>query len=263
MFQRQRPRSAIQAATEPEVLIYDEIGFFGIMAKDLVPEIKALQADTIHVRLNSPGGDVPDGVAIYNALRAHSARIVVHVDALAASIASLIAMAGDEILMAANAFLMIHNVWGITIGNAADHRAMATVLDKMDQEILLSAYRNQTGASEEQVKRWMAAETWFSAGEAEQAGFIDAVEDPAGVSASFDLTVFQHVPAALAHSQREVPDVRSLERVLREAGLSRMAAKAVLAKGYGAIADDPAPPREAAGADLLASSQQLLSSLRA
>jgi ATP-dependent Clp protease, protease subunit len=231
---------AEDSSSSAEVLLYDEIGFFGIEARTLVPELKALDVDELHVRINSPGGSVFDGVAIANALREHKARVIVHVDGLAASIASVIAMAGDDVRMAENAFLMIHEPWNVSIGNADALRKDAEILDKIG-ETLIATYVARTDADESEVRAWMKDETWFTAAEAKAAGFIDAVVSGAGVRAAFDLSAFAKVPAALAE-EPAVPAKRDLERALRDAGLSRSAAKAILAGGYAALET----PREAA-----------------
>mgnify|MGYP001582012276 CR=1 FL=1 len=126
-----RPRASVRAAADnsAEIFIYDFIDDWGVKAADLVPQIAALKVDLITVRINSPGGNVFDGVAIYNALRQHSARVVVQIDAMAASIATLIALGGDELRMASNALFMIHDPSAITMGTATDHRKTADLLD--------------------------------------------------------------------------------------------------------------------------------------
>jgi ATP-dependent protease ClpP protease subunit len=117
-------------ANSATIHVYDEIGYFGVTASDFVNEVKALQVDSITLHVNSPGGEVFDGIAIYNALRNHPANVTVIVDALAASIASVIAMAGDTVIMEPTAQLMIHDGHGICVGNAADMHATADLLDK-------------------------------------------------------------------------------------------------------------------------------------
>jgi ATP-dependent Clp protease protease subunit len=239
---RSRPGYRINAAAdgEADVLLYDEIGFWGIQAKPFIQELQALDVETIHLRINSPGGSVFDGIAIANALRQLEAKVITHVDALAASIASVIALAGDEVHMADNAFLMIHEAWTISIGNATQLRADAALLDKIGGSII-DAYVKKTGASIDQVKAWMAAETWFSAQEAKDEGFIDAIEGQSDAEASFDLSVFNHAPAALVRREESEPGARELERALRDAGCSRAVAKAILAGGLKAAtppADD-------------------------
>lgn len=261
-----RPRSAVpltRAAAEPELMLYDEIGFWGIRAAEFIKALKATAGERIHLRINSPGGDVTEGVAIFNALRAHPATIVVHIDAIAASIASLIALAGDEVRIADNAFLMVHNAWGMTIGNAADHQKTGAILDKMDTQTLVKAYVAKTGRDEAEVRDWMAAETWFTAAEAVDAGLADTIEGALEVEASFDLSVYGRVPAPLLAAQ--VPDfheIRTLESALRDAGLSnnvaKVTAKVILTEGY---TKPRSLQREAGDAELLAASQRLLSSL--
>lgn len=188
-------------ADEAELLIYNEIGrgFFGdgVAAEDLVKELAAIRAKVINVRINSNGGSVFEGLAIYNALIRHPARVVTHVDGIAASIASVLALAGAEVRIAKNAFMMIHNPHGMAMGNAADMRKMAETLETVGGS-LLGIYRGRTGKSEAEVQAWMDAETWFNATDAKEAGFVDVVTKDQAVAASFDLSAFQHVPADVA-----------------------------------------------------------------
>jgi ATP-dependent Clp protease, protease subunit len=222
------------AGDEVEILLYDEIGFWGIRAIDFVRELKGITAAKLKVRINSPGGDVPDAVAIYNALRNYQGTVTTQIDALAASAASLIALAGKEVRMASNALLMIHDPWGITIGNATDHRKMADLLDKVSDSNLVKTYAAKTGGDEDQVRAWMAEETWFTADEAKDEGFVDVVDDANPAKASYDTERFhfRHAPAALAGGTKE-PNIRDVERALREAGMShsqaKVAARAALA----------------------------------
>lgn len=188
-----------------DVLLYDAIGGWdGILAKDFVPQLNAIKAATIHVRVNSPGGDVFEGITIANALKAHPANVVVHIDGLAASIASIIALAGDEVRMAENAFLMIHNPWTFAIGNAADFRKTADTLDTI-AGALIDTYVKKTGAPRADVIAWMDEETWLNAEDALAEGFVDAVDsaDAEGeaIAARFDLSVFAKTPAEL-HERR-------------------------------------------------------------
>lgn len=225
---RQAAYAAVRGAETAELRIYDEIGFWGVQARDVLRDLDAIDAAEIHVRLNSPGGDVFDGQAIYTALREHPARIVVHVDALAASIASLIAMAGDELRMARGSFLMVHHPWNITVGNAAEHRRTADLLDRIGEEVLVRAYMERSGASREQVVAWMDDETWFTPEEARAAGLADAEEHPAAsLRSAFDLSIYQKVPAALRG--RTAQGKRDAEGILREAGFSRTEAKRAIA----------------------------------
>lgn len=162
-----------------ELMIYDEIGFDwwtgeGMTAARFSEELAAIgKADTINVRINSPGGDVFDGLAIYNQLRRHSAKIVVDVDGVAASIASVIAMAGQEVRMGQSAMMMIHNAMGGVMGNAQDMLEFAEVLQKIDGE-LAETYADKSGRDVAEFRDLMDKETWLSADEAIELGMADS-----------------------------------------------------------------------------------------
>jgi ATP-dependent Clp protease protease subunit len=181
-----------------EIVIYDEIGAFGIAAKRFLDELKALgPVAELTVRINSPGGSVFEGVAIYNALKRHDAAITVWVDGIAASIASMIAMAGDEVVMPENSMLMLHDPSGLVMGTSTDMRAMADALDRMKAG-MVAAYRDKSGRDETEIDALMAAETWLSAHEALELGLADGVEQPVRMAARFDLSRFRNPPAQLA-----------------------------------------------------------------
>lgn len=206
-------RAAAGNAEVTEILIYDEIGFWGIMAADFVRDLQMVTTPKILVRLNSPGGDVFDGLAIFNALVAHPAEVQVHIDGLAASMASVIMLAGDTVTAAESAFVMIHNPWSIVIGDAAEMRQMADLLDKVGGQIV-SLYAGNTGKDIAAIADWMSAETWFTAAEAKSAGFVDDVRDeplaaptPSTAASAagrrerlraFDLTAFRNPPKLTA-----------------------------------------------------------------
>ena len=181
-----------------EIVIYDEIGAFGIPAKRFLDELKALgPVLEPTVRINSPGGSVFDGVAIYNALKRHDAAITVWVDGIAASIASMIAMAGDEVVMPENAMLVLHDPSGLVAGTAADMRATAEALDRMKAG-MVAAYREKSGREDTEIEALMQAETWLSAEEAVALGLADRVEIPVRMAAHFDLSGFRNTPPQLA-----------------------------------------------------------------
>jgi ATP-dependent protease ClpP protease subunit len=197
--------------------IYGAIGgYWGdVAASDIVPALRATVADTINVYINSPGGDVYDGIAIRNALRQHSARIVVTVDGLAASAASFIAVAGDEVIMGSNAELMIHDAWTIAIGNAEDFRLVAGDLDRISQNIA-TMYADKAGGTADEYRALMKAETWYSADDAVAAGLADRVDTDAQSSvisiANARLTNTQRdaapaplAPAAMAQPRKDTP----------------------------------------------------------
>jgi ATP-dependent Clp endopeptidase proteolytic subunit ClpP len=180
-----------------EIVIYDEIGAFGIPAKAFLDELKALgPVANLTVRINSPGGSVFDGVAIYNALKRHYAAITVWIDGIAASIASMIAMAGDEIVMPENAMLMLHDPSGLVMGTASDMRGMAEALDRMKAG-MVAAYRDKSSRDDAEIEALMAAETWLSAKEALELGLADRVEEPVRMAAHFDLSRFRNPPLQL------------------------------------------------------------------
>lgn len=157
---------------EAEIFIYDEIGYYGCSAQDFAAALSEIKANTINVRINSPGGSVFDGMAIYRALERHPAKIVVHVDGWAASIASVIMCAGDVIKIAENAYVMIHRPWSFAIGTAEDMRAEADVLDGL-QDSILEIYVARTEGDAKAINKQIEAETWFKGQEAVDAGFAD------------------------------------------------------------------------------------------
>ena len=165
--------TAAEGETSAEISIYDAIGSFDVNAKQFVDELKDINAEVINLRINSPGGSVIDGNAMFNALQRHPAKVITHIDGLAASMASVIAMAGDEVHMADNALLMIHNPWTFSMGDADELRADADLLDKMSASILSSYGRSQYEVDE--LKNLMDEETWFTAQEAFDAGFVDHI----------------------------------------------------------------------------------------
>lgn len=186
-----------------EVLIYDEIdSWFGVSAEQLARDISALDPQrALTVRINSPGGNVYDGVAILNALRGHPGTVTVVVDGLAASAASVIAMGGDEIVMNRNSEMMLHNGSALVVGGSEDMRKMADRLEQVNAN-LASIYAERCGGTPEEWRAIMAAETWYSAEEAVAAGLADRVEagsqDARAIAAKFDLSAFAHAGRANA-----------------------------------------------------------------
>lgn len=244
-----------------EVFIYDEISMWGINAKQFAEDMKAIEAKTINLHINSPGGSVFEGTTIYNVLKNHSAKIVTYIDGLAASIASIIALAGDEVIMAENAFMMIHDPWTFSMGDASQLRKDAAILDKIGS-MLVQTYANVTHKPENIIKDWMAAETWFSADEALDVGLITSVTKASDANAKvFDLSVFAHVPDGLKDTPQagEKPTVRDVERILRDAGFSRTEAKdiAIAAKGTTALTEQ----RDAGTEELVLIGSELLASV--
>ncbi|WBT60644.1 ClpP-like prohead protease/major capsid protein fusion protein [Kosakonia oryzendophytica] len=161
--------------SEADIFIYDEIGYWGVTARQFVNDLKAL-GDITHINLhiNSPGGDVFDGIAIFNALKHHGAAITVHIDGLAASMASVIAMVGNPVIMPENTMMMIHKPWGFAGGDANDMRDYADLLDKVES-VLIPAYAQKTGKTAEEIAALLEDETWMDGAECLALGFADQV----------------------------------------------------------------------------------------
>jgi ATP-dependent protease ClpP protease subunit len=208
-------RADAESASVAELLIYDVIGsdFWGdgVDAKGVV-NFLAEQDDAaeIHVRINSPGGAAFEATAIYNALARDPRRVVVYIDGLAASAASLVAMAGDQIRMAKNALMMIHGATGITIGTASDHESMVEVLHKVDGT-MAKTYADRSGLGQPDVESLMEAETWMDAAEAEAHGFADIVDEAKHLEASWGrrgqqvVASFRKAPQHLSPAPQQRP----------------------------------------------------------
>ena len=219
------------------IRLYDPVdswgGPFGVSAKEFVDTLDALPEETEEIRLliNCPGGEVWEGMAIYNSLRSHKARVVTVVEGLAASAASFIAMAGDEVIMRPASELMIHDAWIVGIGNADGLREIA---DRIDAETMLIAgiYAEKAGTAVDMWREAMRAETWFSPSEAVEAGLVDRVESgvpsPAASANRFNLASFNYAgrrdapaPAvqtssALAEDNRKESSMADLMNELRQ-----------------------------------------------
>ncbi len=156
-----------------DIYIYEEIGYWGVTARQFASSLKALgDIDHINLRIHSPGGDVFEGIAIYNLLNSHPASKTVYIDGLAASMASVIAMVGNPVIMPENAMMMIHKPWGITGGDANDMRDYADLLDKVEG-VLIPSYAKKTGKTPEELAVMLGEETWLTAQECVEHGFAD------------------------------------------------------------------------------------------
>jgi len=231
-----------------EIWIYEMIGedFWtggGVTAKNFQKELSAIKASQIDLHINSPGGEVFEGIAIYNLIKQHPAQVTTYIDGLAASIASVIALAGDTIYMAENALMMIHNPYGMVMGMAEDMRKMADRLDIV-RDSISKAYISKTGKKEEEINALMESETWMDAEEAMELGFIDDITEKMDMAACAKFVPvmakagFKHIPAFAA---------KDAEKALRDAGFSRKEAKKILAKGLSEglrDADPEDPPAE-------------------
>lgn len=174
-----KPRAAIVAAANDtaDLYLYGSIGgWFGKTAEDIVNELRSLSVARLRVHINSRGGDVFDGLAIYNSLREYDAIVETHIEGVAASIASIIALAGDPVVMYPASLFMIHEPHAIAFGTAADMRSMATLLDTATG-VLADVYVANSTQKKAQIRSWMSEEKWFKASEAKDAGFVDEVPD--------------------------------------------------------------------------------------
>ncbi|MEO0797516.1 MAG: head maturation protease, ClpP-related [Verrucomicrobiota bacterium] len=172
-----------------EIHIFDEIGFWGISARDFISEIGNLDAEEIALHINSPGGSVFDGVAIQNVLKHHRAHVTTYIDGIAASIASIIALSGDDIKIADNGYVMIHDPSSLAFGTKEDMLKEAEVLDKL-AEGLANDYATKMGITPQEARNLMKAETWWLGQEAVDAGFADSVFTGTKAAANFDLNRF-------------------------------------------------------------------------
>ncbi|MEY5019063.1 MAG: hypothetical protein RLZ22_151 [Verrucomicrobiota bacterium] len=193
--------SARAEVRQTEISIFDEIGYYGVSAKQFITDLKRVPADhEIVLKIHSPGGEVFDGNAIFNALKRHPGGVTVEIEGLAASMATVISLAGAPVKMAANGFYMIHNPWGVAMGDAEEMRDQAALLEKI-REGMIAAYSAKSGQEPEQIAAWMDAETWFTATEAQAAGFVDEVTDSLALAASTNkfsrLAKFRNAPSDL------------------------------------------------------------------
>jgi ATP-dependent Clp endopeptidase proteolytic subunit ClpP len=205
-----------------ELYIYDQIGESmwggGCSASSMNAQLQELSSsiDTIDCHVNSPGGDVFDGVAIYNMLAQHSAHVNMIVDALAASAASVICMAGDKILMPENAMMMIHDPWTMCVGNAADMRKLADDLDKI-RDVIAITYQRRTGKDLAEIKNLMTDETWMDGQECVDRGFADEIipakaAPPANSYKSSILATYRRIPERFKNAAAGSSDFPLSER---------------------------------------------------
>lgn len=187
----------------------------GITAKGVAAQLRAIGDRPVEVQINSPGGDVFEGIAIFNVLREHSQQVTVKIMGMAASAASIIAMAGDTIVMGAASFVMIHNCWVIAVGNRHDLTDTAEWLAAFDQA-LADLYAARTGQKVADIAKWMDAETYMSGSQAIERGFADDLLAADKITTDGDAKA----------RDRTVNDLRALELTLVSAGATRSEARA-------------------------------------
>lgn len=199
--------------------LYDEIGpaYYGLIdAASVISALAQLNGLPINLRINSPGGDVFEAFAMYNALQRHNAPVTVDIDALCASAATLPALAGDRCRIAENAMFMIHNAWTIAAGNAEELRRTAGTLDQVDGNIA-ATYAAKTKLPLETLNPMMAAETWMTAADAVAKGFCDEIGQALNVAANVGRARFKNLPRELAgassQQEKKSPIARTVELV--------------------------------------------------
>lgn len=249
-------RPGIQAAVEGDenvISIYDVIGedFWtgeGVTSKRIAGALRRIGNQDVVVNVNSPGGDFFEGIAIYNLLREHPAKVTIKVLGLASSAASIIAMAGDEIQISEVGFLMVHNAWAVAVGNRHDFAETAATLEPFD-DAMASLYATRAGVDKAEAASWMDEETWFNGSRAVEVGLADGLLPSAQVSESTEqstksLAAARRVEAALAK--------QGLPRSERRSLIGELSRHAVAAGDRSAVASD----------ELKAAIEQLRSTIR-
>ena len=243
--QKANKREVSNKENEATIYLYGDIGgWFGIDHKEWIAEFNGLSAGVIHVRIDSGGGDIFAGRAIKTAIMQSKAKTVVHVDGLAASAASFVAMSGDEIEISDGAFLMVHNAMSAIdffgYYNAeeideliADLGKERELHDKLNDAIA-DDYVKRTGVDKETAVGWMNNETWFTAKEALENKFVDRIYDGEPIENTYDFSLYANVPDVLAPKAAKTSK-RAIERALRDAGLTNREAKKIISEG---IKDD-------------------------
>lgn len=225
----------VRAATEGDasISIYDTIGEgwdgAGVTAKRIGAALRSIGAHDVVVNINSPGGDFFEGVAIYNQLRDHKAKVTIRVMGLAASAASVIAMAGDEILMGGGSFLMVHNAWAVAIGNRHDMADASKRLEPFDAA-MANVYASRAGISVTEAATLMDNETWIGAEQAVEDGFADGLIDRADIKEEPQAATGKRALALVEASMAKAGHSRSMRRDTLKSLFSGMPSAAETAK---------------------------------
>ena len=224
-----------------EISIFGDIGasWWGesVTLADFKKDFDAIKdKNSIKILLNSPGGDVFDGMAIYHLISGVRQKVTVEVLGLAASIASIIALAGKDLVIGEGSFYMIHKPWAFAMGDAEDIRKTADLLDKIEEQ-MAAIYLQHTAMTEEELSAALEAETWYTADEAVEAGFASDTVDYGQLAASYDISKYKyaHVPTEMVENEKpsEAPaDIREFESRVRGMGFSNRDAKAIASHGF-------------------------------
>ncbi len=231
-----------KSPTDATVYLYGDIGgYWGIDHLEFVKDFNAITADTIHLRVDSGGGDVFAARAIKTCIEQHKSKVIAHVDGLAASAASFLIMGANEIEIVDGGFLMIHKALSmIDILGYYNEDDLTGLIDEIQKEIQLHSkinesiandYAKRTGKKKEECLAWMNDDTWFTAQESLDNGIVDRIYKGEVTKGSYDLSIYAKVPESLKN-RNEAPSKRAIEKALRESGLSNKQAKDILMKGY-------------------------------
>jgi ATP-dependent Clp protease protease subunit len=251
---RSNKREIQNKQNEATVYLYGDIGgWFGVDHQQWVMDFNAIDASTIHLRIDSDGGDVFAARAMQTAIKQHKAKVIAHIDGLAASAASFLAMGADEVEIVDGGFLMVHKALsGIDIFGYFNEDDLRQVIDDLTREISLHGkinesiaadYARKSGKTAAEAMAWMNAETWFTAQDALNSGLVDRIYEGNPVEGSYDLSIFDKVPDALKQRNTNLSK-RTLEKALRDAGLTNKEAKKILAEGFKDDLRDEADPIE-------------------
>jgi len=251
-LEKWQPEVRAAAEGDASISIYDTIGEgwdgAGVTAKRIGAALRSIGARDVVVNINSPGGDFFEGVAIYNQLRDHKAKVTIRVMGLAASAASVIAMAGDEILMGGGSFLMVHNAWAVAIGNRHDMADASKRLEPFDAA-MANVYASRAGISVTEAAALMDNETWIGAEQAVEDGFADGLIDRADIKEEPQAATGKRALALVEASMAKAGHSRSMRRDTLKSLFSGMPSAA-----------EPAKP--SAGDDIAALLQTMTTTLR-
>lgn len=217
-----QPVNLVRNAGEASLYIYDVIDpYWGVSATGVIEALaQSANADTLHVYINSPGGDVFEGRAIMAALRRFSGKTIAHIDSLCASAATSVAIACNEVEISEGAFFMIHNASGMAWGDKTDLRETADLLEKVEGSIV-NDYTGKTGKDAAEIVAMMDAETWFSAAEAVAHGFVDRIAGKAAQN-TWNLSAFAKAPKALTEPEKEIEPPTSVGAFMAVANANRL-----------------------------------------
>lgn len=205
-----------------EILLYDEIGpgYYGLLdGAWMAEQLRTAGPEPVRVRINSPGGSVFEGQAMYSLLRNHTPGVTITIDALAASAASFVAMAGDRIEIAENAMVMVHSASALEWGNAVAHEKIADLLTKVDEQ-LVAQYAARTKADPQQIRDWMAAETWMTAAEAVERGFADVIGTKNNAKACVRPGAFAKTPEHMLAARQTLPAANAAAAIRRRLAMA-------------------------------------------